>query len=53
MINLTKEGKEEATLLMIACSSGGEHKQMVNSATRPSSMENSTKRLSIVDNSIR
>ncbi|XP_027927593.1 uncharacterized protein LOC114184484 [Vigna unguiculata] len=52
-INLTKDVEEEATLLMMACSSGAEHKQVVNSARRPSSMKNSTKRLSIVDNSTR
>ena len=52
-INLTKEGKEEATLLMMARSSGFEHKQVENSARRPSSMENSARRLSRVDNSTR
>ena len=50
-INLTKDVEEEATLLMMARSSGAEHKQVVNSTRRPSSMENSTRRLSIVDNS--
>jgi len=53
MINLTKDVEEEVTLLMMARSSGAEHKQVVNSARRPSSMENSTRRLSIVDNSTR
>jgi len=50
-INLTKDVEEEATLLMMARSSGAEHKQVVNSAKRPSSMENSTRKLCIVDNS--
>jgi len=53
MINLTEEGKEEATLLMMVRSSGAEHKQVENSARRPNSMENSARRRSIVDNSTR
>jgi len=52
-INLTKGVEEEATLLKMACSSGAEHKQVVNLARRPSSMENSARRLSIVDKSTR
>jgi len=52
-INLTEEGKEEATLLMMLRSSGAEHKQVENSARRPNNMENSARRLSIVDNSTR
>jgi len=49
----SEEGKEEATLLMMARSSGPEHMQVVNSTRRPSSMENSARRLSIVNNSTR
>ena len=41
------------TLLMMARSSEDEHKQVVNSARRPNNMENSARRLSIVDNSTR
>jgi len=52
-INLTEEGKEEATLLMMVRSSGAEHKQVENSARKSNSMENSARRLSIVDNSTR
>ena len=47
MINLTKDVEKEATLLMMARYSGVEHKQLVNSARRPSNMENSARRLSI------
>ena len=43
-INLTKDVEEEATLLMMTCSSGAEHKQVVNSTRRPSSMENLKKK---------
>jgi len=52
-INLTEEGKEEATLLMMARSSGVEHKQVENLARRRSSMENLARRLSIIGNSTR
>ena len=52
-INLTKDVEEEAILLMMVHSSRVEHKQVENSARRPSSKENTVRRLSIVDNSTR
>jgi len=52
-INLIEEDKQEASLLMMVRSSGVEHKQVENLARRSSSMENSVRRLGIVDYSTR